>query len=44
MKPEERLSTDTYLIKGYDLGLFVGYSLDLGSAILTRQTVEKEVF
>ena len=38
MKPEERLSADACLIKGCDLGLFDGHSLDSGSATPTRQT------
>ena len=38
MKPEERLSADTCLMKGYDLKLFDGRSLDSGSATPTQQT------
>ncbi len=38
INPEERLSADACLIKGFDLGLFDGHPLDSGSATLTRQT------
>ena len=38
MKPEERLSAGAYLMKGYDLKLFDGHSLDSGSATPTQQT------
>ncbi|KAL9029909.1 MAG: hypothetical protein Q9196_001912 [Gyalolechia fulgens] len=38
IKPEERLSADACLAKGYDLGLFHDHSRDSGSATPTQQT------
>ncbi|KAL9028236.1 MAG: hypothetical protein Q9196_003370 [Gyalolechia fulgens] len=38
IEPEERLSADACLAKGYDLGLFHDHSRDSGSATPTQQT------
>ncbi|KAL8816167.1 MAG: hypothetical protein Q9223_004776 [Gallowayella weberi] len=38
MRPEERLSADACLTKGYELGLFHGHSHDYGTATPTQRT------